>query len=213
MGHSSSQSLDAQNKSDPVCALLEEIGLPAVRIEWSTAEVVSFNALFSSVVDTAALPDYRLWFVEGVLRYLIPADKARWEAALARRIPIATHVRLKCSEGRTFDSVMRAVPSLGREPADQSILCVFVLCTGPYFERLRETWIAEGEESERSKIQAALHENIVQQLLAAAFGCKVMAEKIGHFDERLGKEASDLAELANQAVQELQSLVTRQQGT
>ena len=52
-----------------------------------------------------------------------------------------------------------------------------------------------------------LHAGVSQQLLGAAFGCKVLAGKVAKLSEELGKEASDLAELVNGAVIELQNLV------
>jgi hypothetical protein len=52
---------------------------------------------------------------------------------------------------------------------------------------------------------------VSQQLLGAAFGCKVLAGKVAKLSESLGKEASDLAELVNEAVNELQSLVKSNQ--
>ena len=52
-----------------------------------------------------------------------------------------------------------------------------------------------------------LHQGVSQQLLGAAFGCKVLAGKVATLSEELGKEASDLAELVNGAVIELQNLV------
>ncbi|HEY4781406.1 MAG TPA: hypothetical protein VIH54_06285, partial [Chthoniobacterales bacterium] len=67
---SSSRFLDGGNKSDPVCAVLQELGLPAVRIASGTAEVLNSNELFSSLINTSDVPDRRLWFVEGVVRYL-----------------------------------------------------------------------------------------------------------------------------------------------
>jgi len=204
---SSSRFLDGGNKSDPVCAVLQELGLPAVRIASGTAEVLNSNELFSSLINTSDVPDRRLWFVEGVVRYLREADRADWEAAFSHQTPIQIHVQLNPPNGRPVDWVMRAITSVTRAPVDQSTVCVFILLTGSYFDRLRQTWMADGQESERNRIRAALHQEVAQQLLGAAFGCKIMADKISDLDENLGKEASDLAELVSQATQELHKLV------
>jgi hypothetical protein len=201
----SSQSLDAQSKSDPVCAVLQEIGLPAVRIASDTAEVISFNELFSSLIDTSALPECRLWFVEGIVRQFSPADRDHWEAALSSRAPVQMYVRLNPPHGRPVGAVMRAAMSISQEASDH--VCVFVLLTGPYFEQLRQTWVTEGKQSERNRVRAALHQEVAQQFLGAAFGIKVVADKIGNLDGELGKEASDLAELLSRATQELHNLV------
>ena len=206
-GTPSSQFLDVDNKSDPVCALLQELGLPAVRIASGTAEVLNSNELFSSLINTSDVPDRRLWFVEGVVRYLREADRADWEAAFSNQTPIQIHVQLNPPNGLPADWVMWATTSVTRAPVDQSTVCVFILLTGSCFDRLRQTWMADGQESERNRIRAALHQEVAQQFLGAAFGCKMMADKISDLDENLGKEASDLAELVSQATQELHKLV------
>jgi len=203
----SSRFSDAGNKSDPVCAVLQELGLPAVRIAAGTAEVLNFNELFSSLINTSALPDRRLWFVEGVVRYLSPAGRADWEAAFSNQTPIKIHVQLNPPNSRPVNAVMSAVTPVAQAPVDQSVVCAFILLTGSYFDRLRQSWRAEGQESERNRIRAALHQEVAQQFLGAAFGCKIMADKISVLDENLGKEASDLAELVSQATQELHELV------
>jgi hypothetical protein len=208
---SSLQSPVAENKPDAICALLQEIDLPAVRIASGTAEVLNFNELFSSLVDTSALPDRRLWFVDGVVRHFSSADRDRWEAALDNRTPVQIHVRLNRADG-PVDSVMRIVMSPSQAPADQSMVCVFILLSGAYFDNLRQTWMAEGQASERNRIRAALHQEVAQQFLGAAFGCKIIANKIANLDESLGKEASDLAELVSRATQELHKVINPPSG-
>jgi signal transduction histidine kinase len=203
----SSRFSDTGNKSDPVCAVLQELGLPAVRIASGTAEVLNANKLFYSLINASALPDRRLWFVEGVLRYLSAADRADWETALSNQTPIQIHVQLSPPNAGPVDLVMWAFKPVTQAPVDQSIVCVFILLTGSYFDRLRQSWRSEGQELERNRIRAALHQEVAQQFLGAAFGCKIMADKISVLDENLGKEASDLAELVSQATQELHNLV------
>jgi signal transduction histidine kinase len=202
-----SQSLDIRNESDPVCAVLQELGLPAVRISSGTAEVLNSNELFSSLINTSALPNRRLWFVEGVVRYLSPAERVDWEAALSNQTPIQIRVQLNPPNSRPVNSVMSTVRPVTQAPVDQSVVCVFILLTESYFDRLHQSWMAKGQELERNRIRAALHQEVAQQFLGAAFGCKVMADKISVLDENLGKEASDLAELVSQATQELHKLV------
>lgn len=203
----SSRFSDTGNNSDPVCAVLQELGLPAVRIASSTAEVLNANKLFSSLINASALPDRRLWFVEGVLRYLSAAERAEWEAAFSNQTPIQINVQLNPPTGRPVDSVMWAIRPVTQAAVDQSMVCVFILLAGSYFDRLRQAWTAEGKELERNRIRAALHQEVAQQFLGAAFGCKIIADKISVLDENLGKEASDLAELVSQATQELHKLV------
>jgi len=192
--------------------MLQAIGLPAVRIACDTAKVLNFNELFRSLINTSVLPNRRLWFVEGVVRNFSPAARDQWETAFSNRNPIQIHVRLNPPDSPPVDSVMRVLTSSSPAPADQSVVCVFIPLTGPYFDHLRQTWMAEGQELERNRIRSALHQEVAQQFLGAAFGCKLVADKINSLDENLGKEASDLAELLNRATQGLQAVVSPRSG-
>jgi hypothetical protein len=89
-----SESLPTENKPDAICALLEEIDLPAVLIAHGTAEVLDLNESFSSLIDTSAHADRRRWFVEGVVRQFTPAERERWETAFSNRKPFQIRVRL-----------------------------------------------------------------------------------------------------------------------
>ena len=208
----SPQSPGTENKSDAVCAILQAIGLPAVRIAAGTANVLNFNELFPSLINTSALPNRRLWFIEGVVRNFGPATRDQWETAFSNRNPIQIHVRLNPPEGRPVDSVMRVLTSSGQAPADQSVVCVFIPLTGPYFDHLRQTWMAEGQELERNRIRSALHHEVAQQFLGAAFGCKLIADKIANQDENLSEEASNLAELLTHATEELHKVINPLRG-
>ena len=190
---------------EQICTLLEEIGLPAVRIKPVSAEVIEHNALFSSLINAAVPLDYRLWFVEGVLPHLIPAERARWDAALADRSPVQVHVAFRSVDGRVLDFEIRS--SVAQNKSDQSILCVFIPYTSPFLERIVDAHLSQGRELERRRIRDELHKGVSQQLLGAAFGCRLLAGKLVTLSEDLGKEASDLAELVNEAVLELQNVV------
>ena len=192
---------------EEVCTLLEDFGLPAVRVNPASAEVIEFNGLFPSLINVAAPLDYRLWFVEGVLPRMTLADRARWEGALADRTPVRVPVAFKSVDGRVLDFEMRSAPSVGQKKFGQSILCLFIPYTNPFFERVCAAQLSEGREFERCRIRNELHKGVSQQLLGAAFGCRLLAGKVVKLSEELGKEASDLAELLNEAVLELQNLV------
>lgn len=196
---------------EQVCALLQEIGLPAVRVKLASAEVIEFNELFSSLVNVGAPLERRRWFVEGVLPNIASVDRARWEGAFAHQTQVQVQVALKSIDGRDLDFEMRSFASPGQEKFDGSILCVFIPLSNPIFERVREAHFSEGRESERRRIQNELHKGVSQQLLGAAFGCKLLAGKVGALSEDLGREASDLALLVNEAVVELQNVVTSAQ--
>ena len=187
--------------------LFQEIGLPAVRIKPVTAEVIDFNELFASLVQIAAPLDYRHWFVKSVLPNVDEADRSRWESAFAHRTPVQVHVTIQSADGQAVEYEMRSFASLGQKRFARSILCLFIPFTNSIFERVCDAHLSEGRELERSRIRNELHKSVSQQLLGAAFGCKLLAGKVGTLNEDLGKEASYLADLVNEAVKELQKLV------
>jgi hypothetical protein len=188
-------------------SLFQEIGLPAVRIKTVTAEVIDFNELFASLVQGAAPLDARRSFVKNVLPNVNEADRGRWTSAFAHRTPVQVHVAIKSAEGKAVEYEMRSFASLGQKRFARSILCLFIPFTNSIFERVCDAHLSEGRELERTRIRNELHKSVSQQLLGAAFGCKLLATKVGTLSEDLGKEASYLADLVNEAVIELQKLV------
>jgi hypothetical protein len=189
-----------------ICAILQEINLPSVRVEPFTAEVLEHNELFSSLVHAVSSRNFRLWFVEGVLPHFAPGDRSRWEAALAEEALLRLPVRFAAVDGRTASYEMCSFPVPASKGLVQSVVCVFVPQVSLSVSD-HDKLLAEGRASERSRIRNALHKNISQQLLGAAFGCKLLASKIGRLNDDLGKEASELAIILNQAVAELQNLI------
>lgn len=187
--------------------LFQEIGLPAVRIRPGTAEVIDFNELFTSLVKVATPLDYRHSFVKSILPNVNGADQGRWKGAFTSRTPVQVQVAIKSVDGQAVDYEMRSFVSLGQKKFAQSILCLFIPFTNSIFERVCNAHLAKGQELERARIRNELHKDVSQQLLGAAFGCKLLAGKVGTFSEDLGKEASYLADLVNEAVIELQKLV------
>jgi signal transduction histidine kinase len=188
-------------------SVFQGIGLPAVRIKPVTAEVIDFNELFASLVQIAAPLDYGHSFLEGVLPHVNVADQSRWEAAFTQRNPVQVHVAIKSADGRVVDYEMRSLTSLGQKKFARSILCLFIPFTNSIFERVGDAHLSEGRALERTRIRSELHKGVSQQLLGAAFGCKLLAGKVATLSEDLGKEASYLADLVNEAVMELQNLV------
>jgi signal transduction histidine kinase len=187
--------------------LFQEIGLPAVRIRPGTAEVIDFNELFTSLVKVATPLDYRHSFVKSILPNVNGTDQSRWKGAFADQTPVQVQVAIKSVDGQAVDYEMRSFVTLGQKKFARSILCLFIPFTNSIFERVCNAYLAKGRESERTRIRNELHKNVSQQLLGAAFGCKLLAGKVGTYSEDLGKEASYLADLVNEAVIELQKLV------
>jgi hypothetical protein len=193
-------------RSDKICALLQEIGFPAVRLKPVSADVIGYNELFSSIVNPPKTLRHRLWFVKGVLPFVSAVDRPSWEVAFAGQLPVQVQVEFESVNGRAgFE--MRSLVSSDQKNLDRSIVCVFVPLTTPIFERVCGSHLVDGRELERARMRNELHRGVSQQLLGAAFGCKVLAGKVATLSEGLGKEALDLAELLNAAVIELQSLV------
>jgi signal transduction histidine kinase len=190
-----------------VCTLLQEIGLPAVEVEARSAEVVGSNELFSSLFNGGVLLDPRLWFLDGVLPHLNTEDKTRWKSALAHQASAQFHISFNSADGREFEFEMRSFALLGGKKSDHSIFCIFIPLDGPILKRVFDEQLSLGRELERGRIRNELHQDVSQKLLGAAFGCKLLAGKVTKLNEALGKEASDLAELVNEAVVELQKLV------
>jgi hypothetical protein len=193
--------------NDQACLLLQEIGLPAVRLNPVTGEVIAYNELFSSLVNPTPSLEQRLWFLEGVLPGINAEDRAAWQTALASRTPVQIQAEFESVAGRTLEFEMRSTALGGRGAVAESVLCVFISLTTPTFERRCDALLSEGQELERMRMRNELHRGVSQQLLGAAFGCKVLAGKVAKLNENLGKEALALAELVNGAVNELQSLV------
>ena len=145
--------------------------------------------------------------MKNILPNVNGADQSRWRGAFAHRTPVQVQVAIKSVDGPAVDYEMRSFVSLGQKKFTRSILCLFIPFTNPIFERVCNAHLAKGRESERTRIRNELHKDVSQQLLGAAFGCKLLAGKVETFSEDLGKEASYLADLVNEAVIQLQKLV------
>jgi hypothetical protein len=189
-----------------ICAILQEISLASVRIAPTTAEVLEHNELFWSLVQPVSVRNFRHWFVEGVLPQFAPSDRSRWEAAFAGNTSLHLPITFAAVNGRAGSYQMHSVPVSSTKGLEHSTVCVFVP-QNSFSQSDRDKIFAEGRQSELSRIRNELHKNISQQLLGAAFGCKLLASKIGGLNDDLGKQASELAAILNQAVVELQNLI------
>ena len=198
-------------RGNEVCRVLQEIGLPAVRLAPISAEVVEANELFSSLANPEALLESRVSFLKGVLPRLGATDRTSWEASFANQRSAEVRVGFKSLDGRALDFEMRSFAVQGQKRLAHSVLCVFIPLTTQAFKRVCDEHLSEGRELERSRMRHELHRGVSQQLLGAAFGCKVLSGKVATLSGELGKEASDLAQLVNDAVTELQSLVQSDQ--
>jgi hypothetical protein len=192
--------------SDEICCLMQQLGLPALRLAPETMEVAGFNSLFADLVASTGIGDYRLWFVEGVLPLIKKGEKAGWLAKIARSEPFNAPVRFTLRAGRKRDFEMRTIGMIKQEAAGQSIVCAFLSSSGMDSQTRHEFAFAQGQAMERSRIRKELHKNVAQKLLGAAFGCKLLAGKIKGLNEGFAQQASDLADLLNTTVIDLQNL-------
>jgi hypothetical protein len=203
------QGTNSEASSDWICCLMQQIGLPALRIVPKTMEVTAFNRLFADLIVSTGIGDYRLWFVDGVLPSIKKAERVGWVAAAARFEPANARVQLSLKGGRKRNFEIRSAGRIQQETVDPLIACVFIPGSAADPRMRDQPGFARGRAMERSRIRDELHKNVSQKLLGAAFGCKVLAGKIQRLDDGFAQQASDLAELLNTAVIDLQNLTRR----
>jgi hypothetical protein len=196
---------------DEMCDVMQQIGLPALWIEAHTMEVVACNDLFANLAASTKIRDTHDWFVEAVMSTMNEDEKAEWVAAAAELKPASSLVRFTSMDGQKTEFEMRSAGAIGRRSVRRLILCVFVPSSAAFAGGRFESGVAQGKAMERSRIRNELHQNVSQKLLGAAFGCKLLAGKIGEVNKGLGQAASDLAELLNGTVVDLQNLTRSEQ--
>jgi hypothetical protein len=205
----SCEETNSGTSSDWICRLMQHIGLPALRISPETMEVTAFNRLFADLIVSTGIADYRLWFVDGILPSMNKDERADWVAAAARFEPAKARVRLSLRRGRKRNFEMRSAGRIQQETVDALIACVFIPSSAADPRTSDQPGFSRGRAMERSRIRDELHKNVSQKLLGAAFGCKVLAGKVRGLDDGFAQQASDLAELLNTAVIDLQNLTRR----
>jgi hypothetical protein len=189
------------------CDLLQEFGFPAVKIKTTDGEVIEYNNLFSCLVDPEAVREPRRWFTDCVRPKIAPADRDRWEIAFSKRTSVPAQVSFGPTNEREVHFEMRCFARAGNNELGDTIICIFIPLTGHVLERLFDAYTAKGCDLERKRIRDELHKGISQQILGAAFAWKILANKVETLNGSLGKEASDLAALLNDAVRDLQNLM------
>jgi len=208
-GGNSFEETNSGTSSDWICCLMQQLGLPALRIVPETKRVTAFNRLFVDLIASAGIGDYRLWFVEGVLPCMNNDEREEWVAAAERFESASARVKFRFRGGRKRNFEMRSAGKIRQETVEPLIACVFIPSPAANPGTNDRPGFARGQAMERSRIRDELHKNVSQKLLGAAFGCKVLAGKIERLDEDLAQQASDLAELLNTAVIDLQNLTRR----
>ncbi len=189
------------------CRLLQEIGFPAVRVRTESGEFIECNESFNSLLAANSPKRDTKSFVTSVFSKLTSRNLDLPETLPIARVPAQFRVQFLSADQQMTNFEVRTIEASGTVRAAQSIIALFIPITGPVVEQICEEYLSQGEAAERLRIRNELHKGISQQLLGAAFGCKALATKISRLNGDLGKEATELAELVNSAVSELQALV------
>jgi signal transduction histidine kinase len=195
------------SRAEDYCRFLQEIGFPAARVKTERGELIESNESFRKLFAGGLTQYDANSFIESVLPGITSIDRGRLDAVFTNREPVQLRVQIRSLNGQTSDFEMRAIAVIDSTQSGKSIICVFIPIAGPVFERIRNEQVSEGEDSERRRIRNELHKGISQQLLGAAFACKVLATRIGRLNDELGREAADLADLVNATVTQLQTMV------
>jgi len=183
-----------------VCDLLQSLGLPAFVLEPITRHITASNSLFSEFIGLSSTDDLRTSFVESIWTRLTSRDQDRWNESVSSGKAILLYFSSDELPGHL--AAIWSAPIPGQ--IEQSVLCIVLTnCVSVEGPEL----IAKGRELERRRLKEELHANFAQELLGAAFGAKLLADKLeqGHQGE-LAQSASALTTLLNRMAQRLPSL-------
>jgi signal transduction histidine kinase len=183
-----------------LCDVLQNLGLPAFFVESVGRQVTAYNPLFCELVGLPPTEDCRTAFSDQIWTRLSVLDQNRWRDAIASGKPIVIFFR----SGVTGENLQPIWAAPRNSEIEQAVLCV-VFTSGSPIER--EELIAKGRELERQRLKQELHANFAQELLGAAFGAKLLADKMeqGH-DRELAQSASTLTSLLNRMAERLPGL-------
>jgi hypothetical protein len=180
-----------------ICDLLQSLGLPAMVVEVATGNVIASNSLFSELIGLASTDDSSTAFSERILARVKSQDQNRWSQAVSSGDAVLIFF--------SIDELVENLTAIWSTPihgqTGQAALCVFFrgrsAGEGPEL-------LAIGRELERRRLKKELHANFSQELLGAAFGAKLLADKLeqGHQHE-LAQSASALTTLLNRMVERL----------
>ena len=183
-----------------VCDLLQSLGLPALVVEPITGNVTRSNSLFAEFIGLTSTDELRTSFSERIWASLASKDQNRWSQAVSSGKAVLTFCSIdELAENKT---VIWSAPI--QSPLEQAVLCVLFRSDSP---GEGPQLIAKARELERRRLKEALHANFAQELLGAAFGAKLLADKLEQSRQgELAQSASALTRLLNRMAERLPSL-------
>jgi signal transduction histidine kinase len=183
-----------------VCDLLQSLGLPALVVEPVTGNVTTSNSLFAEFIGLTSTGELRNSFSERIWVSLASQDQNRWSQAVSSGKAILTF----CSIDELAENITVIWSAPIQSSSEQAVLCVLFRSDS---SGERQQLIAKGRELERQRLKEALHANFAQELLGAAFGAKLLADKLEQGRQgELAQSASALTRLLNRMAEQLPSL-------
>ena len=188
------------NDTGATCDLLQSLGLPALVVEPVTGKVTTSNSLFAEFIGLTSTDELRTSFSERVWARLTSEDQNRWNQAVSAGEAVLTFCSIDELSERT--TVIWSTPI--QRQLEQAVLCIlFTSDSAGEGQKL----IAKGRELERRRLKEALHANFAQELLGAAFGAKLLADKLEQVRQgELAQSASALTTLLNRMAERLPAL-------
>lgn len=176
-----------------VCDLLQSLGLPALVVEPVTGNVTASNSLFAEFVGLTSTDELRTSFSERI-----------WASSASQAVSSGKAVLTFCSIDELAENITVIWSAPIQSPLEQAVLCVLFRSDAPGGG---QELIAKGRELERRRLKEALHANFAQELLGAAFGAKLLADKLEQGRQgELAQSASALTTLLNRMAERLPSL-------
>ena len=186
--------------TDAVCDLLQSLSLPALVVEPVTGNVTTSNSLFAEFIGLTSTDELRTSFSERIWARLASQDQNRWSQAVSSGKAVLSF----CSIDELAEkiTVIWSAPIQGS--LEQAVLCVLFRSDPP---GEGQELIAKGRELERRRLKEALHANFAQELLGAAFGAKLLTDKLEQGRQgELAQSASALTTLLNRMAERLPGL-------
>jgi hypothetical protein len=183
-----------------VCDLLLSLGLPALVVDPATGNVTTSNSLFAEFIGLTSTDELRTSFSERIWVSLASQDQNRWSQAVSSGKAILTF----CSIDEAAENITLIWSAPIQSSLEQAVLCVLFRGDSP---GEGQELIAKGRELERRRLKETLHADFAQELLGAAFGAKLLADKLEQGRQgELAQSASALTTLLNRMAERLPSL-------
>lgn len=188
------------NRVQNICFLLERLGFVSFRVDPASNLVVEASSTLRDKLFLKPGQDDAEFFVKQFLSNFSPENLDEWKRINRDR----TEGKIFFQTDPPVDYSLWIFPWV--VPESLSFLCILMPCDSRSDEWYQNC-IAQGVESERNRIRSALHENVSQQILGAAFLTKLLSNKLEQTQPTIAGELQEVSRLLNDAVKELQKLV------